>query len=318
MFRLWSETNKEARKNLKPDFEMRGWDDLSKAEKSYMWNHLVEYLFHPDIRKERDTFNYGQYYSYYEFACSPEILGVLKDVMCETASLLNQEYKVKCPAKEYLVRRWWVQACWDFHNIFMNQREDVVMEMLSIFISRMLDKQRLGESYVFGSFERDLNDTFLQFGVKYHLTRSGFMPRQDKKIIEEIYEPVLSCLSDQRWDKVNNELIDAFNEYRKNTPQGYSGCVTHTYSAIQAFLQIIVNGRTGKGGVSKLMQDAMTKDLIPNDKFARTIFKNIENIFAFERSRVGDPHPKEEYADEKTAKMILNLAMVFIQHCIQK
>jgi len=34
------------------------------------------------------------------------------------------------------------------------------------------------------------------------------------------------------------------------------------------------------------------------------------------RQEVGDPHPKKEYANEGTAKLVMNLSMIFIQHCI--
>ena len=150
------------------------------------------------------------------------------------------------------------------------------------------------------------------------ITRNGFGPRQDEKIIEEIYEPVLGYLSDPKWKKVNEILSDAFSDYRKNTPQGYSGCVTNTISAVEAYLQILVDGKTGGTKLSPLISEAQKKNLIANDVFTQTIFKNIEAIFARERQSTGDAHPKDEYATEKNARTILNLAMIFIQHCIQK
>jgi hypothetical protein len=33
-----------------------------------------------------------------------------------------------------------------------------------------------------------------------------------------------------------------------------------------------------------------------------------------ERQETGDPHPKKEYATERNAKLVLNLAMIFLQH----
>ena len=32
----------------------------------------------------------------------------------------------------------------------------------------------------------------------------------------------------------------------------------------------------------------------------------------------GIAHPKKEYANERNARTILNLSMIFFQHCIQK
>ena len=171
---------------------------------------------------------------------------------------------------------------------------------------------------VFDNFAEKLNDVFTQFGVNLYLPRQGFIPRQEEKIIREIYEPVLKCLSHPKWKEVSKILSDAFDESRKNTPQGYSNCVTNTVSAIQAFLQIVVNGKTGKGEISSLITEAQKKKLIQDDFFTQKIFDNLESIFARERQETGIAHPKKEYANEKNARMILNLAMVFFQHCIQK
>ena len=170
----------------------------------------------------------------------------------------------------------------------------------------------------FDKFAKILNEVFNDFGINLYLARQGFIPRQEEKIIKEVYEPVLSYLSHTKWKEVSKLLSDSFDEYRKNTSQGYSNCITNNISAIQAFLQIIVIGKTGKGEISKLIMEAQKKSLIPNDFFTQKIFENIESIFARERKETGIAHPKKEYATEKNARTILNLAMVFFQHCIQK
>ena len=54
-----------------------------------------------------------------------------------------------------------------------------------------------------------------------------------------------------------------------------------------------------------------------NDFFTKEIFKNIESIFARERQDKGNAHPKKEYATEKSARTLMNLSMIFLQHCIQ-
>lgn len=146
-----------------------------------------------------------------------------------------------------------------------------------------------------------------------------FVPKQEEKIVKEIYEPVLSYLSNKKWQKVNEILSDAFADYRKNTPQGYSDCVTKTISAIQAFLQILVDNKIGSSeGIKSYIEKAKNKNLIPQDKFSTEIFKNIEAILMRERGKTGSAHPSPEYATEKNARMVLNLAMIFIQHCMQK
>ena len=118
--------------------------------------------------------------------------------------------------------------------------------------------------------------------------------------------------------KVEELFNSEFPEYRKNSPQGYSNSVTNTISAVQAFLQILNTGKTGKGNISPLIVEAQKKGLIDDDSFTKQIFDNIESIFAKERQETSIAHPKKGYATEQNARTILNLAMVFFQHCIQK
>jgi len=220
----------------------------------------------------------------------------------------------------------------------MNQNENVVMELLSLYCIVLIsergdatvqkEKDEAEDEYQkrlqnwrwedFDTFAHCLNEVLNDFGINLYLARQSFIPRQEEKIIKEIYEPVLSYLSHPKWKEVSQLLSDSFNEYRKNTPQGYSNCVTNVISAIQAFLQIIVNGKTGKGEISKLITEGQNRNLIPNDFFTKKVFENIESIFARERRETGIAHPKKEYATEKNARTILNLAMIFFQHCIQK
>ena len=54
-----------------------------------------------------------------------------------------------------------------------------------------------------------------------------------------------------------------------------------------------------------------------NDFFTKEIFKNIESIFDRERQDKGNAHPKKEYAIEKSVRTLMNLSMIFLQHCIQ-
>lgn len=163
-----------------------------------------------------------------------------------------------------------------------------------------------------------MNEVFNDFGINLNLTRLGFIPRQDKKITEEIYKPVLHFLSHPKWTEVSILLSESFDEYRKHNEQGYSNSITKTVCSIQAFLQILVHGRTGKGDISKLIFEAQKKQLIPNDFFTKTIFNNLESIFARYRQEKGTDHPPQEDAIEKDTRLILNLAMIFFQHCIQK
>ena len=330
---LWSESNKEIQRFLKPDLGLRGWDDLSKNDKEKIWHYLELYFFNAEIKEQCSP--YGLVKRYYEFYGNDREQNIKREIIEASILDLNEKYKAKSFAENYLKYPDLNTACYDFYNIFMNQTEAVVMELLSIYVKLLYEftkkefdfkleneseedyLQRKKEYYYVDKFAERLNDIFLQFGIKYCLTRDGFIPRQEEKIIKEIYEPVLSYLSHPKWKEVSKILSDAFDEYRKNTSQGYSNCVTNTVSAIEAFLQILVNGKTRKGEISKLIPEAQKKGLIPNDFFTKKIFDNIEAVIARQRSEMGTAHPNKEYADEKNARTLLNLAMIFIQHCIQ-
>ena len=340
MIKLWSETKPESKKVLKPDLGQRSWDKLTKQEKFKIWLHLKYYFFEATI----NTKNYEEYkIEYLEsiqyFSYDSDFRGeIKKKIIIDAIEYMNNSYMVNCYTPHYLLSRTLETASSDFFYILLNLSEDIVLELFSaysIFLYQETKKELYTKNFReteeqfserkiiakfegFDKFSKKLNDIFSQFGIKWILTRDGFIPRQDEKIIEEIYKPVLHYLSDPKWQKVNTILFDAFSDYRKNTPQGYSGCVTNTIAAVEAYLQILVEGKTGGTKFSPLISNARRENIIPNDVFTGTIFKNIDSIFSRERQATGDAHPKEEYATEKNARIILNLAMIFIQHCAQK
>ena len=328
-FKLWSELNPKAKKELKPDFGFRNWDSLNEEEKYKIWKYLKTHFFNNKIKIGHENNNYEFYKDGSE--------EVKKDGILYSIILLNRMYKAKSYGEKYLEDETFSSACHDFYEIFMKQDEHIVMELLSLYckflflteqkktISKSEDEteedyQKKLQNYRcrnFDKFSEDLNEVFTDFGINLCLTRQGFIPRQEEKIIKEIYEPVLSYLSHPKWKKISKLLSDGFDEYRRNTPQGHSNCITNTISAVQAFLQIVVNGEIGKDNISKLITEGQKRNLIPNDFFTKRIFENIESIFARERQETSIAHPKKEYATEKNARMILNLAMIFFQHCIQ-
>lgn len=308
-FKLWSETNPEAKKVLSPDLDVREWTDLNPHEKQRMRFYLRPFFegsksnrrIHCSIIALNEVHKYSSYG-----------VNFLRDPNSETARQ-------------------------DFENIFLKQSEHVVFQLLSIFCRAILvertdspfpkSTEESEEEYKkrhtrwkyeeFDRFKEGLNDVFEQFGINVVVTRAGFVPRQDRKIIDEIYHPVLNFLSGEEWEEVNRELRDAFNDYQAKTRAGYSSTVTHAICAIEAYLQICLYGKTGKGTLSDLITKTINKGIIPNDAFSKQIFKNIESILAKERKETGDAHPKKEYATEKNARLMLNLVMTFLQHCIQ-
>lgn len=328
MFKLWSKIKKGAKNELAPDLGLRSWNDLAGKEKLIIWKYLNWYFFESNK-------SIG---SKWEFFGDYQEKELKQKRIFRSIAALNKLYKAKNYTPSFLDDFDLDSACTDFRHIFLNYSENVVLELLSLYC-RFILAERAEETpwrneketekefglrtkewrlEPFNNFAKVLNEVFQDFGINVHLTRSGFVPRQDQKIITGIYEPVLSVLSDPKWKEVDTLLEDAFDEYRKNTPQGYSNCVTNVVASMQAFLQIIVYGKTGKGDISKLISEAQTNGLIPNDFFTSRIFENLGSILARERQETSIAHPKKQYANEKNARMMLNLAMVFIQHCIQK
>ncbi|MDO8487675.1 MAG: hypothetical protein Q7S45_05255 [Candidatus Curtissbacteria bacterium] len=322
-FKLWSQTSTDDLPSLRPKLEFKNIDSFSPTEKETMWEYL-----------ERLFFLSGQI-SYYD-----KYNKEFDNLIVATIEILNHEYKYFSYGKLYLSVSSLESAQEDFRNIFFNEKQSVILEMFSFYIRAFLInvrsfvranfykksdesddeyEERINlEAYKkFDDFANNLNDVFDQFSTNFILTRMGFVPRQEDKIIKQIYEPVLALLSDKKWKDVNRELKDAFNSYQQATDQGYSDCLTHAITAIEAFLQIMLYGKTGKGTLSVLIKDATSKSVIPNDVFSNNIFSNLEKILSVSRKKSGNAHPKEDYATEKNARLILNLAMVFIQHSLQ-
>jgi len=339
-FKLWSEINNDAQKELKPAFGFCSWDQLNNEEKGRIWKYFEEYFFIPEIMYDHARTLVAisnDEHQYFEFSENDEI-PKRKRINYSIGQMYNK-YRANNYTRNFLLKKTHYNACLDFYRIFMEEGENVVFELLSFYSKSSLSERHNAyypivlsedqkvlqvqkkereqwEGQPFKEFAQDLNSVFSDFGVNLHLTTSGFAPRQDDRILNEVYEPVLKILSDRKWSKVNDSLSDAFSEFRINTPQGYSGCVTHTVNAVQAFLQILVTGKTGKGDISTLVTQAYNKNLIPNDFITKQILNTLISVFMKERQETGDAHPKKEYASEKNAKTLLNLSMVFIQHCL--
>lgn len=316
MFQLWSDKNNEAKALLSPNLNLRDWNNLSFEEKKKIWSY-IKVWFEPPKKGEP---NYKVF------------VAVIK---------LNELHKLQSYAKHILKDRTPSNASLDFENIFFEEHRDVVIELLSCFALAII-KNREGrpegiyrsnynsnEEYEevvfrwrwqeFDQFADRVNDVFEHFSINLILTRNGFIERQDAKISDDIYVPVLNFLSSSEWSDVNRDLKDAFAKYQLKTEQGYSGSITHAVSALQAYLQIIINGKAGgTEGVASLIKKAREGNLIPDDKFTSEVFKNIDSILMGQRGKTGDAHPKKEYANEGNARLVLNLIMIFLQHCIQK
>lgn len=333
MFKLWSESNPEVLNHLKPDLWLRSWDELSAEEKKKIWKYIEEWFFYIDDKE----YNRSTERHEYEFPSKGVYFDKHTFSLFIQASIhkLNETYKHKTYWAYYIKWKDSYSACLDFIEIFNNWKQDVVLELLSIyalvFINWSKDKFKLHKKeeenqsdyesrlisqqyYYFDKFVSRINDVFVDFWLKWELTRVWFWPRQSEEITLRIYEPTLKILSDKKFFDVNRDLWDAFTDYQK---KDYSWCITKTISAIQAFLQVSVRWEIGKGDIAELINEAIKNKLIPDDIFTKTIFDNIKSVVMRERQITGDSHPKIEYANEQNARLILNISMVFIQHFIQ-
>ena len=297
-FSKWSNLNTSAISVLKPDFGIRSWTDLEKREKETIWQHFV---------------NSG----WFDGAYDPYYFAILKFSNDHKARRFCAYLLAHGGPHIYVGNR--RECCanvvhMDAKHIFMIENQDVVYELLSYYANEVI-KQKGVEIYL--NFVKFFNDLSNQFGLNILLSESGLILRQDPKIVSQIYEPTLRYLSDDKWKVVNREFSDSFSDYLKNTPEGFSSSITHTVSGVQAFLQILVNDEVGKGDISKLLATGIQKKIIPNDAFSAKILKDITSILMQERQSKSDSHPKEEYGNEKVARLLLNLSMVFMQHCLQ-
>lgn len=314
VFKLWSELNVDAKKELQPDFGIRSWNTLSPDDKKRIWKYLEDVLFPTKLIEASEN----EWYQY-------NLIGRRKSV-AQAIFWLNKSFKVNGYASNFHFEETFESALNDFYQIFLTQNENVVFELFSLYAKAIMPNQEQLEEtdfedqayYEFDEFSKQINEVFIDFGLSVIMTRLGFVPRQDNKILTEIYDPVISYLSSQIFEKVNTLFKDAFSEYRKNTPNGYSTCVTHCVAAIEAFLQIIVKDKLGSGKLSNLIAEGLKKKILPDDIFTKEIFKTIEQIVTRERMETGDAHPKKSYATERNAKTILNISMIFLQHCIVK
>ena len=329
-FKTWSELNPDANAELRPDLGFISFTDLNPTDRNKIWQNLYRKYF---FDKQPRSGDYGRS-DYYLIAGEHFQQELIKERILYAIDILNDKFKKQSYAKRFLESRTEYNLYKDFLALFMEGSENVVLEILSLYARQILqenvypyrDQEESDIDYdkrkeeirknTFNEFAKDLNEVLSHFGIRFYLTSLGFAPIQDLKIIKEIYTPVLSSLAHPKWKEVNNHISDSFEEFRKYTPQGFSNCVTVAVSAVQAYLQILVNGKTGSGDISELIQQAQTKNLIPDDSFTKEIFKKIESVLMRERQETGIPHPKKEYANSKNALLVLNLTMVFFQHCL--
>lgn len=302
-FNNWSQTNPDTKKVLSPDLGIRGWGEIDKNQKQAIWRLFVNKGWFDEDEVMRiavscfsEDYKAGMY-------CQHWLMhgGSHK----ENEMVINSSIKPCCRDVAHK----------DFEHIFNTQSQEVFYELLSYYV-QSLEKNSIYKENA-QKFKNRFNDISNQFGLNVLLGETGFIIKQDEKIVDDIYKPVHSFLSDEKWIPVNRDLGEANTSYLKDKEEEYSRCITLTVSALQAFLQILVNGVTGKGDIGDLIKEGQKKGVIPNDPFSTKVFKDIEAVIMRERQDKSDAHSKKEYANEISSRLLMNLVMVFMQHVIQ-
>jgi len=320
-FRLYGKDDPRVEESIQPHLELRGWNQLDTTEKKNAFQEIV---------------NSGWFDEY-------------ADEILEAIEHLNYHFLQQCPGRNLhrikpevghlrMVDKDYNRlkaALVDFQEIFLGSKsEDMVYRMITKFSEAQIDKdhyniaeeekdeEKIKEhiEIAFQNFDRlanCFNHIFEQFSVNVILTRNGLVPRQDEKITEEIYIPTLKILADPKWKNVSNDLAEMFEDYQK---ENYSEVVTKAHRTVQRFLQILVGeeGKSGKGEVKKLFGEAKEKGIIPIDRFTEPIIRVFQSFISSERATKSTAKPTLKEANSSDALLIMNVIMVFLQHCLQR
>lgn len=318
-FSLYGQNDPQIEESIQPRLELRSWSDLEAGEKRIALQELI---------------NRGW------------IKGTSKEVL-QTIEYLNSYFLRQCPGKqlhkikpEYNIRgsgnehKRMEAALSDFQRILLDEKsEALILRMLSQFALSYIDSNsyrwaenakdeegrdvHIAEAFMnFDRLANCLNHIFKQFSINALLTRNGLVPIQDEKISEEIYEPTLKILANPKWKTVNADLAQMFADYRdKNYPE----VITKAHSVVQRFLQILVGeeGKSGKGEVGKLFNKAKQEGVIPVNRFTEPMIQVFQGYISSERATKSTAKPALVATTSSDALLIMNVVIIFLQHCLQ-
>ncbi|GAA0563286.1 hypothetical protein [Rhizomicrobium electricum] len=316
-FRLYGDGNPEIEERIQPKLALRCWRDLKTTE--------------------RETFLQELHNKGWIEPRSREVLAAV--------DYLNRNFLRELPGKrlhklkplsgiygENEFDR--MNAAYaDFYEIVAtSNKEELVLRLLSAFatmhISRWehdaarkemdAEKRNALVERAFEKFDRFanmLNYLFRQFSVNVQVTRSGFAPIQDTTIAEKIYVPVLGVLSDPKYARVSDDLGKMFADYRAGD---FGEVITKAHSAVQRFLQIRSGdeGKNGKGELKELFRTAKKNGLVSATRFGEPLINVLESFFPSERATKSTAKPSLSEATPRDAMLMMDLVLVFLQHCL--
>ena len=330
-FKLWSTNSRTAKEELHPNFDYIKLSELPAEKKQILWKHLKPILF----AKQTDHFRFEQDI-YLHSLTQASVFRLNNNNKRESygQNLLNQTSHGNTKFSEDNESA----ARADFHRIFLNESDNVFLELLSYYYhgflknlqeyykinthkiseeetdEELIERRNTIISDKFKEQMEEINDIFSQFSLPYKLSFQGFIPKQETIIENNLVDPVLRMLADNKWKPVNQLLRDAFESYHKNTPKGFSESITNSIAALEAFLQIKIFNKQGKQSLGGLVQTAIGEKVIPDDNFSKAVINQLVAFLARERKETGTAHPKKEYATEKNSRLLINLTLLFIQH----
>jgi len=304
-FRIYGEGSKEIQEKINPKLELREWNQLTKDEKQtaykFFWNHHFQ-------RPAQATIKY-----------------------------LNTEYLSVAPGANLLDAVYYRRdelgaASQDFQRIFLNENQDLVFAMLAKFVDyfinhdelNLLEGRDIGRDefnrrldQVFYSADihiKSLNHIFEKFAVNQVFSREGLFPRQDQKIIEEIYQPTLKVLSDPKWKSVNTHLVKMFNDYRD---KNYDDIASEAYNSVYAFLKVVnkIDGGNSKGEFAALFKEASNS--IDQTESVKRFLSHISSFISDARSNQGSAKPTVENQiplSSSESLLIMNEVMILLQY----
>lgn len=319
-FSLYGQNDPQIEEAIQPRLALRKWSDLKIDEKTIALKYFINKGWLDDHSKEiLETIDYLN--SVFLRQCPGERLHNIKPEYNYHHGTSNEYERMEA-------------AFSDFQNIFLNEEsEAMVLRMLSRFAERYIDygwlklaekakKEKEKEENITRAFDKFdhlancLNHIFEQFSVNQQITRHGLIPKQDEKITEEIYVPTLKILSDPKWKTVSDDLAQMFADY---LDKDYPEVITKAHSAVHRFLQILVGeeGKSGKGEIGKLFGKAKKEGVIPIDRFTEPIVGVFQSFLASERATKSTAKPALKDTTSSDALLVMNVVMVFLQHCLQ-
>lgn len=282
-FKSYSQTRPDLKEKVYPTLELRSWNEVRIQHDHMLGKHLNQ-IWNYDYECTESALNTLQNrYRTINFELTPDDdgIGYITDVKDAINISLDDDYD-----------------------------EFFFWELLSIYFNEVNQELDANIDLLFEICE----SIFSHFGVNMMIRNNQFVPRQSEKIVTEIYDPTFALLNNTTYDGVNNELNKAFESFRA---KDYSDVITKSINAVQAALQILVDGEVNqKKNINVLLKEAKKNQLLSDYELTNTIYLNINSFLERIRKDKAGVHPTNGSASRNDALFVINLTMVLLQNLI--